>query len=326
MAQVDHLGQQHELDRRPDRLRDPPTLRSPVEQPAPAARADAPAARGDAPAASGAPTAARRMEQAIVRIDPRSMLNLSLGFYGRMLLIGVGLGVLLWLGALVTGTASSIDTFIEELTGYPSLTVLGFQGLLVAIVLGLVFVIGGAFVAVLAVVVFNMASDLGGGIKMTVMETELDEALMGRGSADIGGTGSSGPQPLGPSGRARRTARHRPVLGADVSGLTARTNAADGGSPADRAHRPNQSDQSDQRPTVMRGALVVGVEHDSPAHSAGLKAGDVIVSVDGTTVDSPASLSNALNDRDTDGPTDMSWVDQHGRYRTAIVRLGDRSA
>jgi serine protease Do len=76
----------------------------------------------------------------------------------------------------------------------------------------------------------------------------------------------------------------------------------------------------------MRGALVVGVEHDSPAHSAGLMAGDVIVSVDGTTVDSPASLSNALNDRDSDGPTDVSWVDQHGRYRTAIVRLAERSA
>jgi S1-C subfamily serine protease len=76
----------------------------------------------------------------------------------------------------------------------------------------------------------------------------------------------------------------------------------------------------------MRGALVVGVERDSPAHSAGLKAGDVIVSVDGMTVDSPASLSNALNDRDADGPIDMSWVDQHGRYRTAIVQLGDQSA
>jgi S1-C subfamily serine protease len=313
MAQVEHLGQQNELDRRPDRLREARTPQRPIDQPAPPAPGDAPAA-------------ARRVEQAIVRIDPRSVLNLSLGFFGRMLLIGVGLGVLLWLGALVTGTASSINTFIQELSGYPSLTVLGFQGLLVAIVIGLVFVIGGTFVAVLVVVVFNLASELGGGIKITVTETELDGGLLGRDSVDGGSSESSGPQPLAPSGRARGargTHRRRPVLGADVSSLTARTDAADTGSPEDQTDR--RSTPSDQRPLVMRGALVVGVERDSPAHSAGLEAGDVIVSVDGTTVDSPTSLSSALNDPDADGPTDISWVDQGGRYRTAIVHLGDRS-
>ncbi|HWC38014.1 MAG TPA: PDZ domain-containing protein [Acidimicrobiales bacterium] len=310
MAQVDHLSQHDDLDRPSDRLREPPTLRTPVAQPAPAAR-------------DHAPTAARRLEQAIIRIDPRSVLNLSLGFFARMLLVGVGLGVLLWLGALVTGTASSIDTFIQELSGYPSLTVLGFQGLLVAIVLGLVFVFGGAFVAVLAVVVFNMASDLGGGIKMTVMETELDEGLVG-GSSKVTGSESSGPQPLASSGRARRSGSRRPVLGANVSSLTASTDAADARAADGDGHR--EPHQPDQRPSVLRGALVVGVEHDSPAHSAGLQAGDVIVSVHGTTVDSPASLSDTLNDHDSDGPTDMSWVDQHGRYRTAMVQLGDRSA
>ena len=318
MAQVEHLGRHDEPDRRPDRLQAPPTLQSPVDQPAPAE----PAAPDDA----DAPVGARRVEQAIVRIDPRSVLNLSLGFFGRMLLLGVGLGVLLWLGALVTGTASSIDTFIEELSGYPSLTVLGFQGLLVAVVLGLVFVIGGAFVAVLGVVVFNLASDLGGGIKMTVRETELDGGLLGRDSADNVGTESAGPQPSSPSGRARRRGRRRPVLGADVSSLTARTDAADAGLPEPEGHADRRTNRSDRRPTVMRGALVVGIERDSPAHLAGLKAGDVIVSVGGTTVDSPASLSGALNDRDTEGPADLSWVDQHGRYRTAIVHLGDPPA
>ena len=35
------------------------------------------------------------MEQAIVRVDPRSVLNLSLGFFRRMLLLGLGLATTL---------------------------------------------------------------------------------------------------------------------------------------------------------------------------------------------------------------------------------------
>ena len=42
-----------------------------------------------------------------------------------------------------------------------------------------------------------------------------------------------------------------------------------------------------QRPS---GALVANVVADSPAGHAGIKTGDVIVSVDGTAVDDPTAL------------------------------------
>jgi hypothetical protein len=236
---------------------------------------------------------ARRLEQAIVRVDPSSVLRVSLRFLGRMVLIGIALGVLFWIGALVTGTAGNIDNFLQQITGLPSLTVLGFQGLLVALVLGLTFVVGGALIAVLVAVVFNLASDLGGGIKMTVMETELDEALVGRdGLPAYGENEPSGPRPL---------ARRRPKLGAEVTRLD---DKADG---------------------VVRGALVVGVEPDSPAHSAGLAAGDVIVSVGATKVDSPASLRSAIRKPDTGAAIDMGWVCPGGQYRTALVNLDERA-
>ena len=125
---------------------------------------------------------------------------------------------------------------------------------------------------------------------MTVMETELDEALVGRdGLPAYGETEPSGPRPL---------ARPRPKLGAEVTRL------------------------DDRAEGVVRGALVVGVDPDSPAHAAGLAAGDVIVSAGATKVDSPASLSSAIRKADTGAAIDMGWVGPGGQYRTAIVHLG----
>jgi membrane-associated protease RseP (regulator of RpoE activity) len=264
-----------------------------------------------------------------VRIDPRSVLNLSLRFFRRMLLVGIGVGVVGWIVAWVTGLASSIDTFIQDLSGYPSLTVLGVQGLLLAVVLGLTFVLGGALLVVLGVVLFNLASDLGGGIKMTVMETELDESLVGpEGAASLTESGSSGPRPLAHGGRASGAARRRPVLGANVTSLDGHAAAGAAGSRQVADHRGTPRaplGQESRPPRVRRGALVVGVQRDSPADSVGLASGDVIVSVNGSTVDSPAALSSAISRHEADATFDMSWVDQQGRYQTAIVHFGDRS-
>lgn len=262
-----------------------------------------------------------------MRIDPRSVLNLSLRFYRRLLLLGIGAGVLIWIGAWITGLASSIDTFIQDLSGYPSLSVLGFQGLLVAIVLALAFVIGGALLAVIGAVVFNLASDLGGGIKMTVMETELDEDLLGRGgTAHLTAGDPSTPRPQPNATNAPSRGRRRPVLGANVTSVDGHTEPAPT-RPRDVTQdwSPRPGGQEGRSPRVRRGALVVGVEQDSLADSLGLMIGDVIVSVDGTTVDSPAALGAAISRVDTDDAFDVSWVDQQGRYQTTIVDIGDRS-
>jgi S1-C subfamily serine protease len=78
---------------------------------------------------------------------------------------------------------------------------------------------------------------------------------------------------------------------------------------------------SDGQAPVSSGALVEGVESGSPAESAGLSAGDVIVSLGGKTVDSANALSTAINSHHVGDRVPVTWVDQSGDRHTATVQL-----
>jgi S1-C subfamily serine protease len=66
---------------------------------------------------------------------------------------------------------------------------------------------------------------------------------------------------------------------------------------------------------------VAGVVPGSPAAEAGLTAGDTIVSLDGTTVDSPATLTGMLTDHHPGDSMRVAWMDVSGQQHTATVRL-----
>ena len=72
---------------------------------------------------------------------------------------------------------------------------------------------------------------------------------------------------------------------------------------------------------VSSGALIEGVESGSPAASAGLSAGDVIVSLGGKTVDSASSLSSAISSHKVGDKVPVSWVDRSGQHHTATLQL-----
>lgn len=69
------------------------------------------------------------------------------------------------------------------------------------------------------------------------------------------------------------------------------------------------------------GAVVRQVLPDTPAGQVGLRAGDVITSVDGLPVNSAADLSNIMDQRRPGNTITLNWVDRFGNPRSAPVLL-----
>lgn len=77
---------------------------------------------------------------------------------------------------------------------------------------------------------------------------------------------------------------------------------------------------------AVSGAVVVQVVDGSPAASAGLSDGDVIVSVDGQTIDSPAALTAALAPHHPGDKVSVGWSDGAGKSHSATVTLASGPA
>jgi len=72
---------------------------------------------------------------------------------------------------------------------------------------------------------------------------------------------------------------------------------------------------------VNAGTLVVGTICGSPAAAAGLTAGSVITSVNGTTIGAPPSVHNALAKSHPGDSVSLTWVTPSGQHKTASVTL-----
>ena len=70
------------------------------------------------------------------------------------------------------------------------------------------------------------------------------------------------------------------------------------------------------------GALIQNVVSGSPAAAAGLKAGDVIDSVNGTSISSSADLSSAMRTLHPGQTIQLGWMDSSGQQHTASLTLG----
>ena len=119
----------------------------------------------------------RKVTRVVRHVDPWSVFKVALVF--NLVLYGVLLtaGVLLWNVAYATGTIDNLERFFESF-GWSEFEFDGGAIFRSAWVSGLFGVIGLTGVAVLAATLFNLITDLVGGVRMTVLEEEVVERTM----------------------------------------------------------------------------------------------------------------------------------------------------
>tara|TARA_B110001454_G_scaffold217615_1_gene243387 strand:+ start:1175 stop:1978 length:804 start_codon:yes stop_codon:yes gene_type:complete len=145
----------------------------------------------------------RRVRRLVRHIEPWSVLKVSLVFYLCVWGLLVIATRMLWSAADEAGTISKIESFVEELFALESFELDSAQIFRIFVLGGLVLVVGGIGVTVVLVVLFNLISDLTGGIRFTMIEEEtaVRQRWMRRGDVLVdqaaGSGGRGGPSPPG---------------------------------------------------------------------------------------------------------------------------------
>ena len=116
----------------------------------------------------------RKVTRVLRHVDPWSVFKVALVF--SIVIYGVLLtaGVLLWNVAYATGTIDNLERFFESF-GWSEFEFNGGAIYHSAWIAGLFGVIGLTGAAVLAATLFNLITDLVGGVRMTVLEEEVVE-------------------------------------------------------------------------------------------------------------------------------------------------------
>jgi len=142
----------------------------------------------------------RRVRRLVRHIEPWSVLKVSLVFYLCIWGLLVIATRMLWSAADEAGTISKIESFIKELFALESFEFDSAQIFRIFVLGGLVLVVGGIGVTVVLVVLFNLISDLTGGIRFTMIEEEtaVRQRLLRRGDVLVDqatGSGDAGHPP-----------------------------------------------------------------------------------------------------------------------------------
>jgi S1-C subfamily serine protease len=75
------------------------------------------------------------------------------------------------------------------------------------------------------------------------------------------------------------------------------------------------------RPHNGQGIIVRDVMHGGPADQSGLAIGDVLMSLDGTSLDSATTLTYVLDRHYPGDVVDLTWIDRDGQERTGKAAL-----
>ena len=115
---------------------------------------------------------ARRVRRIIRHIEVWSVLKVSILFFACLWAVFLIAGFMIWGVAESSGTVGKLETLITELFALDTFTFDGrqiFRGYALG---GLVLAIAGSTLNVLMCLLFNLISDLTGGIRITMVEEE----------------------------------------------------------------------------------------------------------------------------------------------------------
>ncbi len=141
----------------------------------------------------------RRVRRLVRHLEPWSVLKVCLVFYLCVWGLLVIATRMLWSAAEEAGTISKVESFIEELFALETFTFDSAQIFRIFVLGGLVLVVGGIGVTVVLVILFNLISDLTGGIRFTMVEEEtaIRQRRLRRGDVLVDTSGSTAGQPPG---------------------------------------------------------------------------------------------------------------------------------
>ena len=135
-------------------------------------------------------------------MEPWTVLKFSVLLFATLYLVFLVAGLVLWAAATATGLRENIEKFIGDLIASDDFKILGPTMLRASILGGLVLVVMGTGASVLFAVLYNLISDVIGGI------TVVFEERPSRRNRKLLEVGQAPPPPLKPT----RGPRRRPAV------------------------------------------------------------------------------------------------------------------
>jgi hypothetical protein len=123
----------------------------------------------ETPAEPAATPPARTSHVVVRRVDPWSVLKLSLLFYLCVCLVLLVAGVVLWGGASAAGVVENVESFFQD-AGFDGFRFSAGVMLRAFAIGGLILVVAGTVANMLLATLFNLMSDVVGGIRVTLGE------------------------------------------------------------------------------------------------------------------------------------------------------------
>jgi len=146
----------------------------------------------------------RRVRLVVRRVEPWTVLKFSVLLFATLYLVFLVAGLVLWAAATATGVRGNIEKFIGDLIASEDFRILGPTMLRASIVGGFVLVIMGSGANVLFAVLYNLISDVVGGIAVVFEERPTRRRRLPPATAD------APPEPLEPARATRRKPTRRP--------------------------------------------------------------------------------------------------------------------